>query len=157
MFLPKTVLWEDVLLRTNSWCFSLGCFVKEHVMFHWNKCLRSMWCLGKYISQKTVDTVALVHLEAFCWSSLGFADTGPQWQYPCIGAPFLTDLCLTRLHRNTSKKFWWYSGCFLLFQRAHANLQSLVVSSGFSCCYWFLFAVCWAEGTAAAGSYLVFW
>jgi hypothetical protein len=75
--------WEDVLLRTDMWCFSRS--LREHLMF------------GKGISltQHTVDdSVALVRLATFaglcwalltmlcgiglpchiCWSSLGFAD-----------------------------------------------------------------------------------
>ena len=42
--------WEDVLLRTDVWCFSGSCLVKGHAMFCWSRCLRGCVMFGKSIN-----------------------------------------------------------------------------------------------------------
>jgi hypothetical protein len=57
MFLWKlSFLWEDVLLRTDMWCFSGSCLVKGRVVLWWTRCLRGPVMFGKSIniSQHTV-------------------------------------------------------------------------------------------------------
>jgi hypothetical protein len=49
--------------------------------------------------------------------------------------------CCDFVERNAPKKFWWNSSCFLLVLWISADLQNLVVSSGLSCYYWFMFGV----------------
>ena len=46
----ETVLWEDVLLRADTWRFSGSCLGKGHVMFNWSECLRGHVMFGKSIS-----------------------------------------------------------------------------------------------------------
>jgi hypothetical protein len=58
----------DVLLRTDMWCFSGSCLMKEHAVFCWSGHLRGHMMLEKNINitQCTVDnTLALVYLAAF--------------------------------------------------------------------------------------------
>lgn len=53
--------------------------MEGHVMFCWSEHLRGLVMSGERvgITQQTVDhALALVHLVAFCWSSLGFANAG---------------------------------------------------------------------------------
>ena len=46
---------EDVLLRTDTWCFSGSCLVKGHAVFCWSGYLRGYRMLRKRITQQTVD------------------------------------------------------------------------------------------------------
>jgi hypothetical protein len=67
----EAVLWEDVLLRTDTWCFWQSSLVKGHAIFCWSGCLRGHVMFGKSISvtQQTVDN-ALAGIGSPCWSSL---------------------------------------------------------------------------------------
>jgi hypothetical protein len=99
-----------------------SCLVKEHVVFHYTRCLKGHMMFRKYINKTSqivrgcssigllcnallviIDGVlVLVHLTLYC-SSLTFAYHG-------------------FIERNMPENFFWYSGCFLELLRPHTNL-----------------------------------
>jgi hypothetical protein len=109
--------WENVLLRTDTWCFSGSCLMRGHAMFCWCGHLRGHVMFGKSISitQQTVDNpLALVHLATFFFAGL-------HWALLTLVLDDNALVCLalfTGLHdfveRSLPKNCWWHSGCFLL-------------------------------------------
>ena len=59
-FFLEAVLWEDVLLRTDMWCFSESCLLKGRMMFCWSGCLRGCMIFGKGICI-TQQWITLLH------------------------------------------------------------------------------------------------
>jgi hypothetical protein len=61
-FAEADTLWENDVLRTDTWCFSRRCLEKGHMIE--NKC-------GKGINKPNSGqhSVILLHLPTLCWSS----------------------------------------------------------------------------------------
>lgn len=60
----EAVFWEDVLLRTDTWCFSGGCLMKMHVMLCWTGCLRGYVMEG--VNSTDCDSVLALARLAVC-------------------------------------------------------------------------------------------
>jgi hypothetical protein len=99
----EAVLWEDI------------CFTETDT--------EGTWCFRKKINIiPQWDTLALVRLSTFCWSSLIFT-------------------CCDLIERNMSRNFLVVFQLLLATSTDLLIRQSLEVSSG-SSCYWFMFDVC---------------
>ena len=64
--------WEDVLLRTDVWCFSGSCLVKGHAMFAGADIERAgdVWKEYKYNPTESGQRYCI---GSPCWSYLGFS------------------------------------------------------------------------------------
>jgi hypothetical protein len=133
---PQAVLGEDVLLRTDTWCFSGSCWV----VFCLSRCLRGHMMLGKSISvtQQTVnDALALVRPAGLHWSSLTML-----WHWSAL-LPFLSFFVISQRekHQRTSGGVLAAScrfGGLVPIGRASQSLldRAAAVDSRLVLCYW---------------------
>lgn len=148
--------WEDVLLRTDTWCFSESCLRKERMMFCWVDAWENshVWKGCKY---NPTDSVALVHLATLWWSSSGFADTGlltdDTVALVCYATPDRSSFVVTVIGRNMPKNFWYFLPHFrklrliigrrlqLILTWTAVSDLAMVFMSGSSDCCWFM----WTE------------
>lgn len=137
--------WFLCKLTWVTWCFPRsclrrGCFVEADTQ-------EGIWCFAGVDARRGVWCLRRVWMEYHkqrsllpCNTSLGFSGLG----WASLGFPGLHFVA-----RNAPKNMW-YSGWFLPIR------QNLVVSAGLSCCYWFMFGVCYWIGVAACITLICF-
>ena len=100
----ETVSWEDVLLRTDTWCFSGSCLEKVHSFVRvgaWE----SMWWLER-------DKAICHWLPLLLFAGLHWALLAVLWHWFAVPS-LLNSICHDFVERNIPKQFSWYSSCLL--------------------------------------------
>ena len=145
-------MWEDVLLRTDTWCFSgTWCFSEAAYKV-------DMWCFARADAWENISQdVWKGHSYNLirCWQHCGISSSchsflvlfGLCWHWSLlmkmsgIGSPchsLLIIVCHDFIERNAPKNFWWCFSGFLPFPQVQDNWQSLLVSSRSNCHCWFI-------------------
>lgn len=124
---PEAAMWEEVFDENR------------HIVFFW-KLSNELKCdiLLEYFLERTHEV-----LKEYKYNPTDSRDALELFDFAFFTAFHLSCICR---EKNTKELQWW-SACFFQLHYNHTDCHSLMVSSGFSHCYWLVFGILVEETT----------